>query len=64
MSRTIAIASGKGGVGKTTITANLGIAIARTGKKVAIVDADLDMANLELALGMEGRPFRGDGEPA
>jgi len=57
VTRTIAIASGKGGVGKTTIAANLGIAIAATGKKVIILDADIDMANLELALGMEGRPL-------
>jgi len=57
MTRTIAIASGKGGVGKTTIVANLGLAIAKLGKKVIMIDADLDMANLELALGMEGRPI-------
>ncbi|MBI1973945.1 P-loop NTPase [Candidatus Micrarchaeota archaeon] len=57
MSTTIAIASGKGGVGKTTVTANLGIALGLAGKKVIMVDADLDMANLELVLGMEGRPI-------
>ena len=57
MSRLIAIASGKGGVGKTTLTANLGIAIAARGKKVIMLDADVDMANLELVLGMEGRPI-------
>jgi septum site-determining protein MinD len=57
MTRTIAISSGKGGVGKTTLVANLGIALAQLGKKVIMVDADLDMANLELALGMEGRPI-------
>lgn len=57
MTRTIAVASGKGGVGKTTFVANLGIALAQLGKKVIMVDADLDMANLELALGMEGRPI-------
>ncbi|MBI4214879.1 P-loop NTPase [archaeon] len=57
MANTIAIASGKGGVGKTTITANLGIAIGLAGKKVIMVDADLDMANLELALAMESRPI-------
>jgi septum site-determining protein MinD len=57
MVRTIAIASGKGGTGKTTLSANLGIAIAKLGKRVIIVDADLDMANLELVLGMEGRPI-------
>jgi septum site-determining protein MinD len=57
MARIIAIASGKGGVGKTTMVANLGIALADLGKKVVMVDADLDMANLELVLGMEGRPI-------
>jgi septum site-determining protein MinD len=57
MTRIIAIASGKGGVGKTTITANLTLALAQLGKKVIAVDADLDMANLELAFGMEGRPI-------
>ncbi len=57
MSKAIAIASGKGGVGKTTITANLGLALSKLGKKVIMVDADLDMANLELVLGMEGRPI-------
>lgn len=55
--RAIAIASGKGGTGKTTITANLGIAIGQHGKKAIMVDADIDMANLELVLGMEGRPI-------
>jgi len=57
MGRIIAVASGKGGVGKTTMVANLGIALANLGKKVIMVDADLDMANLELVLGMEGRPI-------
>ena len=57
MGRIIAVASGKGGVGKTTMVANLGIALAELGQKVIMVDADLDMANLELALGMEGRPI-------
>jgi len=57
MTRLIAIASGKGGVGKTVMTANLGTALAQLGKKVIMVDADLDMANLELVLGMEGRPI-------
>ncbi|MEM4222157.1 MAG: cell division ATPase MinD [archaeon] len=57
MARVIAIASGKGGVGKTMLTANLGFALANFDKKVLLVDADLDMANLELVLGMEGRPI-------
>jgi len=57
MARIIAIASGKGGVGKTMLTANLGLTIAKSGKRVVMLDADLDMANLELSLGMEGRPI-------
>lgn len=54
--RTIAIASGKGGVGKTTCCANIAIAIAQTGKKVMLIDADLAMANLGITLGMEDTP--------
>jgi septum site-determining protein MinD len=44
-------------VSNTFIVANLGIALEKIGKKVIMVDADLDMANLELVLGMEGRPI-------
>ncbi len=54
MGVSIAIASGKGGVGKTAITANLGIALSQFGKQVIILDADIEMANLELLLGLEG----------
>jgi len=57
MGRVIAIVSGKGGVGKTAIVANLGISLARLGKKVIMVDTDMQMANLGLMLGMEGRPI-------
>ncbi len=56
MTRVIAIASGKGGTGKTVITANLGVVLAEMGKDVTLVDIDLAMANLELVLGMEGMP--------
>jgi septum site-determining protein MinD len=55
MSRIIVITSGKGGVGKTTITANLGSAIAQRGHKVALVDADFGLRNLDLLLGLENR---------
>lgn len=55
MTRVISVASGKGGVGKTTITANLGVALANYGKETIVLDADVAMANLELILGMEGR---------
>ncbi len=54
MGTSITIASGKGGVGKTMLTSNLGIALAQFGKDVTILDADIEMANLELHLGMEG----------
>ncbi len=56
ITRIIAIASGKGGVGKTTITANLGAALAGLGKDVILLDADVAMANLELIMGLEGQP--------
>lgn len=55
MTRVIIVASGKGGVGKTTITANLGVALSTYGERVVVLDADIAMANLELILGMEGK---------
>ena len=50
--RVIAITSGKGGVGKTSIVANLGYAFAKLGKKVLILDADLGLGNLDVLLGL------------
>ncbi|MCL2432952.1 MAG: P-loop NTPase, partial [Clostridia bacterium] len=47
------IASGKGGVGKTMLTANLGAALALCGKRVAVVDGDIGLRNLDMALGLE-----------
>lgn len=55
MSRIIVITSGKGGVGKTTCTANLGMALAKLGRQVAVVDADFGLRNLDLLLGLENR---------
>lgn len=55
MSECIVVTSGKGGVGKTTTTANLGVAIAMLGKKVAVVDADIGLRNLDVILGLENR---------
>jgi len=54
-SRIIVLTSGKGGVGKTTATANLGTSIARLGYKVALIDADIGLRNLDLLLGLENR---------
>ena len=53
--RIILICSGKGGVGKTTLTANLGIALARLGRRTAVLDADFGLRNLDLLLGLENR---------
>lgn len=55
MSRIIVITSGKGGVGKTTTTANLGMALAGRNRKVVVVDADFGLRNLDLLLGLENR---------
>jgi len=54
-SRVIVVTSGKGGVGKTTATANIGMSIARLGYKVVVIDADIGLKNLDLLLGLENR---------
>jgi septum site-determining protein MinD len=55
MAQSIVITSGKGGVGKTTSSANLGCALALAGKRVVLVDADIGLRNLDLILGLENR---------
>lgn len=56
MIRSYTIASGKGGTGKTTVTVNLGTAMAMLGKETYIMDADIGMANLGLIIGLEDVP--------
>jgi septum site-determining protein MinD len=53
--RVITITSGKGGVGKTTTTANVGAALADRGKSVLLIDADIGLRNLDIVLGLENR---------
>jgi septum site-determining protein MinD len=55
MAKVIVVTSGKGGVGKTTSTAALGAALAQTGQKVAVVDFDVGLRNLDLVMGAERR---------
>ena len=55
MGEVIVITSGKGGVGKTTTTANIGTALALTGRKVVLVDADIGLRNLDVVMGLENR---------
>ncbi|AJY76063.1 septum site-determining protein MinD [Paenibacillus beijingensis] len=55
MGEAIVITSGKGGVGKTTTSANLGTALALLGKKVCMVDTDIGLRNLDVVMGLENR---------
>ena len=53
--RKIVITSGKGGVGKTTITANLGLSLARLGQRVVMIDVDFGLNNLDVVSGVENK---------
>ena len=53
--KVITITSGKGGVGKTTTTANLGVALGLSGQRVVVIDADIGLRNLDVVMGLENR---------
>ena len=55
MGEAIVVTSGKGGVGKTTVSANLGVALALSGRSVVVVDADIGLRNRDVVLGLENR---------
>lgn len=55
MSEVIVVTSGKGGVGKTTTSANVGTGLASTGKKVVLIDTDIGLRNLDVVMGLENR---------
>lgn len=55
MSEVIVVTSGKGGVGKTTTTANVGTGLAQLNKKVVLIDTDIGLRNLDIVMGLENR---------
>ena len=55
MGEVIVVTSGKGGVGKTTTTANIGVGLSGLGKKVIVIDTDLGLRNLDVVMGLENR---------
>ncbi len=55
MGQVIVVTSGKGGVGKTTSTANIGWALSNHGKKVVVIDGDIGLRNLDVVMGLENR---------
>lgn len=64
MGKSIVITSGKGGVGKTTVTANLGIALASRGKKVVLVEGDIGLNNLDVCMHIEDKVIYDIGDVA
>ena len=54
-SEVIVVTSGKGGVGKTTTSANVGTGLAKMGKKVCLIDTDIGLRNLDVVMGLENR---------
>ena len=57
MAKSIVVASGKGGVGKTSIAVNLGLAMARQGRRTILLDADFGMANAHILIGANPQKF-------
>src|SRR5690625_5356711 len=55
MVQVIAVSGGKGGVGKTSVAINLGVALSQRGRRVALLDADLGLANIDVLLGLSPR---------
>src|SRR5512146_529813 len=53
--KVVTITSGKGGVGKTTTAANIGVALARANQRVVMIDADIGLRNLDIVMGLENR---------
>src|SRR4030065_1469625 len=51
----VTVTAGKGGVGKTTATANIGVALASDGARVVCIDADIGLRNLDVVMGLENR---------
>ena len=60
MASSIAVASGKGGVGKTSLAVNLGLTLARQGRRTVLLDADFGMANAHILLGANPQRFISD----
>ena len=60
MSEVIVITSGKGGVGKTTTSANVGTGLAMLGKRVVLIDTDIGLRNLDVVMGLENRMIEGN----